>query len=92
MKRYTILKNIYDFLQSMQIDYEYQNKMEKAGYEPVNEYVLFERKGVGHISIKMTNRGLYELVSYNEKTGVYCGVNGHTEEFIDSIMKGQTGV
>lgn len=79
MKRYSILKNIYDFLQAQQ------------GYEP-KEYILFKKQGVGHISIKMTNREEYELVSYNEKTDVFCGVNGHTEEFIDKIMQGQASV
>ena len=92
MKRYNVLKSIYDFLQAMQIDYEAFKRMEEAGYEPQKEYILFERPNIGHISVMMTGRGLYELVSYNERTGVYCGVNGHTEEFIDRIMEGQAGV
>lgn len=74
MKRYTILKNIHEFLQ---------------GYDLKNEYILFEKEGVGHISILMTNHGLYELVSYNERTNEYQSMFGHTEEFIDRIMGGQ---
>lgn len=73
MKRYPILKNIHEFLQRTQ----------------KNEYILFEKEGVGHISVLMTNQGLYELVSYNERTDEYQSMFGHTEEFIDEIMADQ---
>ena len=92
MKRYNTLKSIYDFLQDMQISYEDVKRMEKLGHEPKREYVLFEKENVGHISVMMADRGVYELVSYNNRTDVYRRVNGHTEEFIDRIMEGQTGV
>ena len=89
MKRYPILKAIHEFLQRTQIDYEYQKTMQSQGYDLENEYILFEKKGVGHISILMTNHGLYELVSFNERTGEYQSMFGHTEEFIDEIMADQ---
>lgn len=89
MKRYTILKNIHEFLQNTQISYEYQQKMKTEGYDLENEYVLFEKKGVGHIAIMMTNHEQYELVSYNERTGEYQSMFGHCEEFIDEIMADQ---
>ena len=89
MKRYTILKNIHEFLERTQISYEYQKEMQGQGYDLENEYILFEKKGVGHIAIMMTNQGLYELVSYNERTGEYQSMFGHTEEFIDEIMADQ---
>ena len=92
MKRYEVLNNIHKFLQRTQVSYEYQKKMQNKGYNLENEYILFEKKGVGHISVKMTVRGIYELVSYHARTGEYCRVNGHTEEFIDRIMEGQAGV
>lgn len=86
MKRYPILKAIHEFLQRTQISYEYQQKMKNEGYDLENEYVLFEKEGIGHISVLMTNQGLYELVSYNERTSEYQSMFGHTEEFIDEIM------
>lgn len=89
MKRYEVLNSIHKFLQRIQISYEYQQKMKTEGYDLENEYVLFEKEGVGHISILMTNQGLYELVSYNERTGEYQSMFGHTEEFIDEIMADQ---
>lgn len=92
MKRYAILKSIYDFLENSQISIEYVEEMNQKGYNLKKEYVLFEKPNVGHISVMMTDRGVYELVSYNERTDVFCGVNGHTEEFIDKIMQGQAGV
>lgn len=92
MKRYQVLNNIHKFLQRTQITREYQKEMQNKGYDLEKEYILFEKKGVGHISIMMTGRGIYELVSYHARTGVYCRVNGHTEEFIDRIMEGQAGV
>ena len=89
MKRYTILKNIHEFLENTQISYEYQQKMKTAGYDLKNEYILFEKPGVGHIAIMMTNHEQYELVSYNERTGEYQSMFGHCEEFIDEIMADQ---
>lgn len=89
MKRYTILKNIHEFLQNTQISYEYQQKMKTEGYDLKNEYILFEKEGVGHIAILMTNHEQYELVSYNEKTGEHQAMFGHCEEFIDEIMADQ---
>lgn len=89
MKRYEVLNSIHKFLQRTQISYEYQQKMKTEGYDLENEYVLFKKEGVGHISILMTNHGLYELVSYNERTGEYQSMFGHTEEFIDEIMADQ---
>lgn len=89
MKRYTILKNIHEFLQNTQISYEYQQKMKTEGYDLKNEYILFEKPGVGHIAIMMTNHEQYELVSYNERTGEYQSMFGHCEEFIDEIMADQ---
>ena len=89
MKRYPILKNIYDFLENAQITSEYAEEMNKKGYNFQKEYILFEKENVGHISIRMTGRNKYELVSYHSQTRDVCGVNGHTEEFIDRIMKGQ---
>ena len=89
MKRYTILKNIHEFLENTQISYEHQKEMQGQGYDLENEYVLFEKEGVGHISVLMTNHGLYELVSYNERTGEYQSMFGHCEEFIDEIMADQ---
>ena len=89
MKRYTILKNIHEFLQNTQISYKYQQKMKTEGYDLKNEYILFEKKGVGHISVLMTNHEQYELVSYNERTGEYQSMFGHCEEFIDEIMADQ---
>lgn len=89
MKRYPILKNIYDFLQNAQITSEYAEEMNKKGYNFQKEYILFEKEGVGHISVLMTNQGLYELVSYNERTGEYQSMFGHCEKFIDEIMADQ---
>lgn len=89
MKRYPILKAIHEFLQRTQISYEYQQKMKTEGYDLKNEYILFEKEGVGHIAILMTNHEQYELVSYNERTGEYQSMFGHTEEFIDEIMADQ---
>lgn len=89
MKRYTILKNIHEFLENTQISYEYQQKMKTEGYDLKNEYILFEKPGVGHIAIMMTNHEQYELVSYNERTGEYQSMFGHCEEFIDEIMADQ---
>ena len=89
MKRYTILKNIHEFLENTQISYEYQQKMKTEGYDLKNEYILFEKPGVGHIAIMMTNHEQYELVSYNERTGGYQSMFGHCEEFIDEIMADQ---
>ena len=89
MKRYTILKNINEFLENTQISYEYQQKMKTEGYDLKNEYILFEKPGVGHIAIMMTNHEQYELVSYNERTGEYQSMFGHCEEFIDEIMADQ---
>ena len=89
MKRYTILKNIHEFLENTQISYEYQQKMKTEGYYLKNEYILFEKPGVGHIAIMMTNHEQYELVSYNERTGEYQSMFGHCEEFIDEIMADQ---
>lgn len=89
MKRYTILKNIHEFLENTQISYEYQQKMKTEGYGLKNEYILFEKPGVGHIAIMMTNHEQYELVSYNERTGEYQSMFGHCEEFIDEIMADQ---
>lgn len=89
MKRYTILKNIHEFLQNTQISYKYQQKMKTEGYDLKNEYILFEKEGVGHISVLMTNHEQYELVSYNERTGEYQSMFGHCEEFIDEIMADQ---
>ena len=89
MKRYTILKNIHEFLENTQISYEYQQKMKTEGYDLKNEYILFEKPGVGHIAIMMTNHEQYELVSYNERTGEYQSMFGHSEEFIDEIMADQ---
>lgn len=89
MKRYPILKSIYGFLQDMQIDSHYFDKMAEAGYEPATKYILFEKKGIGHIAIMMTNHEQYELVSYNERTGEYQSMFGHCEEFIDEIMADQ---
>ena len=79
MKRYTILKNIHEFLENTQISYEYQQKMKTEGYDLKNEYILFEKPGVGHIAIMMTNHEQYELVSYNERTGEYQSMFGHCE-------------
>lgn len=92
MKRYNTLKAVYDFLQNAQISAEYVDKMNNEGYNLQNEYILFEKENVGHISVMMTDRGVYELVSYNNRTDIYRRVNGHTEEFIDRIMEGQAGV
>lgn len=89
MKRYQVLNNVHKFLQRTQITREYQKEMQNKGYDLENEYVLFEKEGVGHISVLMTNQGLYELVSYNERTGKYQSMFGHTEEFIDEIMADQ---
>lgn len=89
MKRYPILKRIYDFLQNAQITSEYAEKMNQKGYNFQKEYILFEKENVGHISIRITGRDQYELVSYNARTGAICGVNGHTEDFIDRIMESQ---
>lgn len=89
MKRYQVLNNVHKFLQRTQIDYKYQKTMQSQGYDLENEYILFEKEGVGHISVLMTNQGLYELVSYNERTGEYQSMFGHTEEFIDEIMADQ---
>ena len=63
--------------------------MAEAGYEPATEYILFEKQGVGHISIMMTQHEYYELVSYNERTGEHQAMFGHCEEFIDEIMADQ---
>lgn len=89
MKRYTILKNIHEFLENTQISYEHQKEMQGQGYDLKNEYILFEKPGVGHIAIMMTNHEQYELVSYNERTGEYQSMFGHCEEFIDEIMADQ---
>lgn len=89
MKRYEVLNSIHKFLQRTQISYEHQKEMQGQGYDLENEYVLFEKEGVGHISVLMTNHGLYELVSYNERTGEYQSMFGHCEEFIDEIMADQ---
>lgn len=89
MKRYEVLNSIHKFLQRTQISYEHQKEMQGQGYDLENEYVLFEKEGVGHISVLMTNHGLYELVSYNERTGEYQSMFGHSEEFIDEIMADQ---
>lgn len=59
------------------------------GYPIKNKYILFEKPGVGHIAIMMTNHEQYELVSYNERTGEYQSMFGHCEEFIDGIMADQ---
>lgn len=92
MKRYETLNSIHKFLQRARISYEHQKAMQNQGYDLENEYILFKKEGIGHISIMMTDKGIYELVSYNNRTDIYKRVNGHTEEFIDRIMQGQTGV
>lgn len=89
MKRYEVLNSIHKFLERTQISYEYQKEMQGQGYDLENEYILFEKKGVGHIAIMMTNHEQYELVSYNERTGEYQSMFGHCEEFIDEIMADQ---
>lgn len=89
MKRYEVLNTIHKFLERTQISYEYQKEMQGQGYDLENEYILFEKKGVGHIAIMMTNHEQYELVSYNERTGEYQSMFGHCEEFIDEIMADQ---
>lgn len=86
MKRYPILNNVHKFLERVQITHEYQKEMQNKGYDLENEYILFEKKGIGHIAIMMTNHEQYELVSYNERTGEYQAMFGHCEEFIDEIM------
>lgn len=89
MKRYQVLNNVHKFLQRTQITREYQKEMQNKGYDLENEYILFEKEGVGHIAILMTNHEQYELVSYNEKTGEHQAMFGHCEEFIDEIMADQ---
>lgn len=86
MKRYQILKKIHEFLQHTQITVWDMEKQKKEGYPIENKYILFEKPGVGHIAIMMTNHEQYELVSYNERTGEYQSMFGHCEEFIDEIM------
>ena len=89
MKRYQILKKIHEFLQHTQITVWDMEKQKKEGYPIENKYILFEKPGVGHIAIMMTNHEQYELVSYNERTGEYQSMFGHCEEFIDEIMADQ---
>lgn len=86
MKRYPILKAIHEFLEDNQISVWDMEKQKEEGYDIKNEYILFEKEGVGHIAILMTNHEQYELVSYNEKTDEHQAMFGHTEEFIDEIM------
>lgn len=85
MYRYRGLREINKVLEKYRHEFIADNM---GGLSVPHEAVLFKKPGVGHISILMTNHGCYELVSYNEKTGVYHVSGGHTEEFIDRIMEG----
>ena len=86
MKRYKVLKDIYNVLEEhKEVLTEQSMGMDVS---VPHEAVLFKKDGVGHISIMMTNAGNYELVSFNERTGEHQAMFGHCEEFIDEIMEG----